>query len=464
MRRTLALALAAMLAAPLAWAADDDMDLDRIPTETATTPAQAPLSTKDVNYLSDAFSLSGLRSGLAVKLPPPTPASWDNWLFLDTRDEWTLGDDWRLNYSGRLNFRASNALPFPDHDNVLNELRELLVQYQPTEATWIEFGRINIRNGVALGFNPTDFFRPRTVIDPLTADPSVLREDRLGTLMLSAQSLWRYGSLLVAYAPRVTLPTAIYSERDEPSFDPVLDRTNAQDRFLAKASLNISDAFNPELLFTHAGTRTQIGANLTAPAAHDTVLYLEWAGGVRSDLIADALHYGQTTGTLPPSATFLLPNDPAARFMNDLSVGASYATENRMTFNLEYHFHQAGFTNTDWQNWFAAAGRRRGIPGINGALWYIRSYAQDQQEPMGRHAAFLRWDWQDAVIKDLELTALASIDLQDGSGFIQATAAYNLSRLWTLSALVSGSYGASRSDYGSIPVAETLLLRATRYF
>ncbi len=150
--------------------------------------------------------------------------------------------------------------------------------------------------------------------------------------------------------------------------------------------------------------------------------------------------------------------------MNDLSVGASYATENRMTFNLEYHFHQAGFTNTDWQNWFAAAGRRRGIPGINGALWYIRSYAQDQQEPMGRHAAFLRWDWQDAVIKDLELTALASIDLQDGSGFIQATAAYNLSRLWTLSALVSGSYGASRSDYGSIPVAETLLLRATRYF
>ena len=52
----------------------------------------------------------------------------------------------------------------------------------------------------------------------------------------------------------------------------------------------------------------------------------------------------QTTGTLPASAIALLPNDANARFMNDLSVGVSYATENRMTFNLEYHFHQAGFS------------------------------------------------------------------------------------------------------------------------
>jgi hypothetical protein len=83
---------------------------------------------------------------------------------------------------------------------------------------------------------------------------------------------------------------------------------------------------------------------------------------------------------------------------------------------------------------------------------------------MARHSAFLRVDWQDAFVKDLEITALATIDLQDGSGFVQGTAAYNLSRAWTVSALASASYGGSHSDYGSIPVAETLLLRATRYF
>jgi hypothetical protein len=442
--------------------ADDNTDLDRIPTE--TTPAPAPITSKNVNYLSDAFALTELRSNLVVPLPPPPPASWENWLLLDSRDEWILGDDWRLNYSGRLNFRTSNELLFPNHDNVLNELREVFVQYQPSETLWVEVGRINIRSGVALGFNPTDFFRARTVIDPLTADPSILREDRLGTLMVSAQSLWRYGSVLVAYAPRVTLPTAIYTPLDEPSFDPVLDRTNAQGRFLAKASLNLVDWFNPEVLFTHGGTRTQIGTNLTLPAGHDTVLYLEWAGGVRSDLIADAFHYGETTGSLPPSASTVLPNDPDARFMNDVAIGVSYATANRMTFNLEYHYHQAGFFSVDWHNWFAAPAQHGFIPGVNAALWYVRSYAQDQQEPIAQHAAFLRWDWQDAFAKDLELTALATVDLQDGSGFVQATAAYNLSRAWTLIGLATASYGGRRSDWGSLPTAETLLLRAIRYF
>ena len=33
---------------------------------------------------------------------------------------------------------------------------------------------------------------------------------------------------------------------------------------------------------------------------------------------------------------------------------AAYTTESRITFNLEYHFNQAGFARADWRNWFAA--------------------------------------------------------------------------------------------------------------
>jgi hypothetical protein len=439
--------------------------LDRIPNEESAAPTRAATeSTKNVNYLSDALQGSALRNNLAVKLPGGSPASWENWTFLDTRDEWSLGDGLRLTYSGRLNMRVADTLRFPGHDNVLNELRELYVQWQPDDRTWIEAGRINVWNGVALGFNPTDFFRTRAVIDPLTADTSVLRQDRLGTLMATGQALFSWGSVQLAYAPRVTLPTAIYSARTEPSFDPVLDRTNAEDRFLAKASLNIADTFNPDILVYHAGTRTQFGTNLTAPAGRDTVLYLEWSGGTRPDLIADAFRYGQQTRTLPASVTALLPNDPSSRFMNDLSVGGSYATENRMTINLEYHYHQAGFSSGDWQNWFAASARRGFIPGVNGALWYIRSYAGDRQEPLAQHVAFLRVNWQDAFTRDLELTGLTSVDLRDGSGFVQLSAQYNLSRAWTLSGLISGNFGARRSDYGSLPTAGSGLVRVARYF
>jgi len=449
-----------------ALAADEDTDLNRIPTEAspAVAPTQPAATSKDVNYIGDALELSATRNGLAVPFPPPQPPSWENWLFLDARDEWSLGDAWRLNYSGRLNFRTSNSIPFPTHENVRNDLRELFVEWQPTDTAWLELGRINIRNGVALGFNPTDFFRPRTVIEPLTADPSVLREDRLGVLMLTGQWLWSSGSITVAYAPKVTRPTPIYGIRTEQNFDPELGQTNTDDRVMAKVSLNLADTFNPELLYYHAGNRTQIGTNLTTPIGRSTVAYLEWAGGVRSDLIADAFRFGATTGSLPASAMRLLPNNADTSFMNDLSVGVSYATENRITLNVEYHLHQAGFSAEDWSHWFNTAAQRGSVPGVKAALWFLRSYAQDQQEPTDRHAAFVRLDWQDAFVTDLELTALATVNLQDASGFLQATAEYHVSRTWTIAGLVGGTVGGRRSEYGSLPGLASALLRVNRYF
>jgi hypothetical protein len=460
--------VAALIALVLAMPAmaDEDSDLARIPGQTAPAPTQAPesVSSKNVNYVSDAFAAFGRRNNLLVQLPPPTPASWENWLFLDTRDEWRLGPDWRLNYSGRLNVRTSNAIPFPTHENVRNDLRELFVEWQPSESTWLELRRVNIRNGVALGFNPTDYFRPRTVVEALTADPSVLREDRLGSLMLTGQTLWRFGSVTVAYAPGVTRPSPISNIRTEENFDPDLGRTNAEHRFLVKTSLNLSDQFNPELLYYHAGNRSQIGANLTAPIGRSIVAYAEWSGGQRANLITDAIRFGQTTGTLPAAASALLPVDSHARFRSDLSIGASWSTESRLTINLEYHFHEAGFSSGDWSNWFGTAAKRGSIPGVNSALWYIRSYAQDQQEPVSRHAAFVRLDWQDAFVTDLELTALATVNLQDASGFAQATAEYHISRTWTVGGLVSGTYGGKRSEYGSLPGLVTAQLRVNRYF
>jgi len=127
------------LAASPALGASEDSYLDRIPAQ-EPTQEQPSTSSKNVNYLSDALELSGSRKKLAVPLPPPAPASWENWLFLDTRDDWRLGDSLRLHYSGRLNLRTSNSIPFPTHENVRNDLRELFqlcnqARYAPVRGT-----------------------------------------------------------------------------------------------------------------------------------------------------------------------------------------------------------------------------------------------------------------------------------------------------------------------------------------
>ena len=461
------LGLALLFAAP-ALAADEDQDLNLIPPAAqqappATAPATSGSSTQR-NYLEDALSFMPLRDSLAVPFPPPTPASWEDRLFLDSRDEWTLGDGVTLTYSGRFNLRAANDIAFPSHESVRNDLREAFISWQPAEGTWIDLGRINLKSGVAEGYNPTDFFRTRAVVEPLTADPTVLREDRLGTLMLLGQHVWPGGSITAAYAPKVTQPTAIYTNIDLPSFDPMLDRTNAEHRFLLKGSLTITNGFSPELLVYHAGDRTRLGGNLTVGLGQQTVGYLEWSGGVGGSLIDDALRYGRETGTLPANAPPVIPDDPAQYFRNDLALGGSYTPAGtQVTFNLEYHYSGEGFSPQDWRNWFNAAARHGGIPGVDAALWYIRSYAQDQQQPESRHTAFLRADWVDAFVPDLELTALANVDLQDGSGLVQATADYYLSRAWTVGGLASFTFGTRRSEFGSLPQAGSILLRVVRY-
>lgn len=454
-KAALAAVAGALLLAGGARAQDDELDL--IPAGKPTEPEPPPPADAGQRiYLEDAFTLSSNRAGLLVPSPPPAPFDWQERLLLDIRTERKLGEDVGLVYSGRLNLRAENDIATPSHEEVVNDLREAYLAWRPGGDFYLDLGRINLKSGTALGFNPTDFFKTRSVVEPLSADPTVLREDRLGTLMARGQYIAGASSLTVAVAPAVTHETPIYDNLDLHSLDPSFDRTNAADRFLLKGSIGLSDDVSPEVLLYREGGHTSYGLNLADNFGQSVVGYLEWSGSRRPDLIEAALAYGHATNTLPAGAP-ALPGGSGRGFRNALSTGFSYTTENKITINLEYHFDQASFTHADWRRWFAA-----GVPA--GELWYLRGYAQDQQEPISRHSAFLRADWVDAVVPDLELTAFANTDLYDGSSLIQATAAYYLSSTWTVGAQVSADAGGRRTDFGSLPQAFSTLLQITRYF
>jgi hypothetical protein len=457
MRRALLAGLAGLLCIGPALAGDDDGDLDRIPQMAAPPPEQAPQTPQAV-YLQGDLTLNAARKDLAVPLGPPP--QWEARLFLDTRLSWQVGAV-SFAYSGRLNLRAEDGLPFPSHETIRNDLREAYAGWQDGNGLSLELGRVNLKSGVGLGFNPTDFFKTRAVVEPVSADPTVLREDRLGTAMLLAQQVWAGGSVTLALAPKLAGETPPYANDALPSFDPTFDRTNARGRALLKASVDVFD-LSPEILVYAEGGRTQFGANLTEGIGMATVVYLEWAGGARASLVEDALRDGVRTGVLPPVS--VIPASPAQGFRNDLALGASYTTKLGITFNLEYDRHDAGFGGADWRAWFDTGIANRSDPAVTGALWFIRGYAADRQEPVARDSLFLRADWPDAVVRDLHLTSFADIDLRDGSGLAQVTADYYLSPQWTIGGLVDVNFGGRRSDFGSLPQAATMLFKASRYF
>lgn len=449
---------------------NEDSDLSRIPADpqsAAPNHVKEP-STEAANeriYLENAFGQTAQRGGLVVPTPRLTGAStWQDRLFLDVRKVWRIDERLNFSFSDRFNLRAQNDISLPNHENVINDFREGFLSWQPHDGIYLDVGRINLRSGAALGFNPTDFFKTRAVVEPLSADPSVLREDRLGTLMLETQYIGQGRALTVAVAPALVRPSPIYTDTNLPSFNPSIDRTNDHDRILVKGSFTAGNDFTPELLYYREGSENKFGANLTRGLGQKVVAYAEWAGGERANLIENALRYGRQTGTLPANALAAIPDDSKVHFQDDLSLGASYTTTKKMTFNLEYHLHQAGFSRRDWSDWFNIGRGQSSTSPIARELWYVRAYALDQQEPLAKQSTFLRADWVDAFVPKLEITGFINTDLYDGSSLIQASAEYYISRSWTVGAQINANVGSRHSDFGSLPESMGALFKLVRYF
>jgi hypothetical protein len=448
-----------------ALAADENNDLDLIPQGAPFAQPQAkPAASKFSGraYVENALGFTSSRDSLLVPLPPPQQPRWEERLLADARVEWPLSSTAFVLFSGRLNVLAQENLGFLNRANVTQDWRELYASTEPRPRDYLDAGRINLKSGVALGFNPTDFFRARAVVDPLTADPRALREDRLGTVMLRGQHVGEGASVSAAFAPKVEDPAPIGSDPYR-GFNPLFSHTNASNRWLVKGGMKLGE-MDPEAVAFGDDGQWKVGWNLSRPIGQASVAYVEWAGGRRLGIIDEAIAFGQKTGTLPPSAPVVISQGGDKRFRNQLAVGASYTTESKLTLNLEYHYNEAGFPHADWDRWFALGEGRSDSSPVVRELWFIRGYASDFQEPLYRHGLFLRGDWADFLVPKLELSGFVLADAGDGSTLFQLEARYSASDHWTFGVLAGGTTGGRRSDFGSLPRAASVLFNATRYF
>ena len=450
--------------------AGENADLDLIPDVAANSPFGAEAAPFAVSgssagklYVEDAVTAWSLRQHLVVPLPPAAPVAWQNRSSMDGRGEWKLADGLRVTLSDRFNVLAASNVYLPAHQEFRNDLREAFVTWEPSPESYLEIGRLNLRNGAALGYSPTDFFKTRSLVDQASLDPSVIREDRLGTFVIRAQRIFEGGSASIVYAPKLTGRSRVYTG-PSPSVDPMFDRTNGDDRFLLTLGAAALENLTPEVLVFHQGAETRAGANLSAGIGEAMVAYGEWAGGCQASLADRAEAYGKRTGTLPAFAPNLLSSGGGKSFRNDLVLGASLTSAAKVTVNIEYQFHQSGFSARDWRNWFEVGQGAQNFVPITGALWYLRAYAADQEEPMTRQQAFVRADWTDAFVRDLELSAFAFVSLTDASVLTQLSVKYFLSDAWTMGLLVAANIGDSRTEHGSLRQVGSGILQMIRYF
>lgn len=353
------------------------------------------------------------------------PAQDQRRLSLDFQFDQRIGADWRALLSNQLDLRWR-----PAGRDTVDTLREAYLSWQPRPQRLFDLGRINVRNGVAIGYNPTDYFRRGATRSVISIDPDSLKKNRLGSVMLRGQTLWDGGSLTALYSPRLAARAS-----DAPfNFD--LGATNQRHRVLFALGAPLSDEIRPQwLLYGEQGRAPQLGMNLTYLLSDAAVAHVEWSGGRGPTLLSQALRDGG-----------------ASAFHSSLASGVTYTTSNKISLSAELEFNGAAPDRAGWD----------ALARSPAAYGQYRLWAQDNLEPPTRHALFFHALWQDALFTHLDLRAMSRRNGEDRSRLSWLEARYHWDRA-DLALQWQVHSGRAGSEFGAAPqrrVAQALL----RYF
>ena len=342
-------------------------------------------------------------------------------LSFDLQYENAFAFGWRAIFANRLDI---NWPPQSNFQNSIDTIKEAYVSRQAQSDAIIDMGRINIHDGVAMGYNPTDYFRLGAVRSVVSSDPSSLKANRQGSVMLRDQALWDSGSFTVLYSPKIS------DQASNDSFNPNWGATNSQDRFLISIGQKISDSIKPQfLIYKETDLPVQLGFNLTGLINDAMVVYVEWSGGLSPSLLTQAL---TQQGVAPTDDT---------TFRNNVSTGITYTTTNNISLTAELEYNDRGMDKT---NWDALYGNSPAMYGL------YRNWLQVAQESPTKKSIFLYGKWQDALINHLDFSIMERFDAVDYSRLTWLETRYHFGSSEFALQWQSNS-GQSLSNYGAAP-------------
>jgi len=339
---------------------------------------------------------------------------------LDLRVDGMLMPTLRGVFSDRLDLVHSDGVP--PGDNV-NTLREAYLSWSRTAQQAFDVGRVNIRNGAAMGFNPTDWFKANALRAIVNPDPAVLRDNRQGTVVVQAQQLWADASLSATFSPRLA------RSADTATFALNAGATNPENRWLLAGSYKVNDQFNPQLLvYGGVDTPVQVGLNVSALLGDAVVAYGEVAAGNGMSLIAQSLGMAQ-------------PNDGQQR----ASAGLTYTTPFNLGLSAEIEYNSAAPDEGQWH----------ALP--PGAQQQLLATAQALQDLPTRSQLFFHATWKDLFMPRLDVSGFVRQDLQTSSQALWFEGRYawqraDLALQWQVYAGEAGSL------YRAVPQRQTVQL------
>lgn len=347
---------------------------------------------------------------------------------LDVRFDASLPQGLRAVLSDRLDLVHSNGVPRAEN---VNTLREAYLSWARADDQIVDIGRVNLRHGVAIGFNPTDWFKEGALRSIVSPDPLMLRENRQGTVMLRGQQLWSSGAITAAFSPKLA------SAPNPATFALDAGATNPRSRWLLAGSYKFSDRLNPELLlYGGDDTPTQIGLNISTLVGDAAVVFGEFSAGKGRSLVAQTLDLPETR-----------------RNERRAALGLTYTTAFNLSVTAEADYNSAAPDREQWNT----------LPGLDptGRLRLLAT-AQTLQDLPVRRAWFFHATWKDALLRRLDVSGflLRDAETHSRSQWLEARYRWDRAELALQWQMYSGSAG---SIYEAIPQRRMVELALRAY-
>lgn len=385
--------------------------------------------------------------------------NWSTRFYLGYLNRYQFENGWRATIDLTAYFRILEGEPIKSKQSSRLDLKEAYLSKALDKETYIDLGRVNLRQGIAFGYNPTDYFKINAVRDNSSLSARERRDNRLGSVMLRVEQLWARGGLSLAIAPDLTQSTdGLWGSGK--FYGLAVNQTNDRWRSLIRWNQTWIDGSQPEVSLYYDREVTYLGLSMSHGIGDAWIVYGEWSGFKAHSLAHQAIVELQTREYLTPELETFVTEDTG--FTQQLAIGFSYSSENNITTTFEYHYSGWGLSDAELQQWFRL-GESTSDSQVHSQLWSIRAFAQRQESLLGQHYIYLRSQMND-VETDLDLNLLVNFNIKDSSFLTQLGAVYSLNGQSRIDGYYRRFVGDSRSEYGSLPKKWSIGLSFNLFF
>ena len=315
---------------------------------------------------------------------------------------------------------------------------------------FVELGRMNVKEGVARGYNPTDYFRSGSALT-LSVDPKERKDNRLGAVLVQGTYIAEDYTLKALYAPKISVDkSSIWGNKKH--FGLKLHETNTQERVTLYAGYTGLDDWSLSALVHHNDDGIHLGTNISY-IDERAIWYMEASVNKRAEQITQVLE------ALNAPSELMANFSTDTSYQTELSLGLNYTFENSVVGTFEYIYNSAGFDSHDWKTYFKLMQTSAKYAPVLGKS---RGLIANNAQQMSKHTLFAMARKNDAL-PNLDWIVMAWVNPVDRSTLLQVGTSYDYHDV-LLSTDIRSYIGQRQSEYGSMPNDFEALLSVEYFF